>query len=51
MGSRYKPFEDEVPENKLGLRTHTALAAIETPLALRRLLELQQHPLIGSFDT
>jgi hypothetical protein len=41
----------DVPDNKFGLTLQADLQRRETPLALRRLLELQQDPITGKFDT
>jgi len=46
-----RPDENPVPNNKFGLTSHSELQRIETPLAMRRLLELQHNPLRGDFDT
>jgi cell filamentation protein len=45
------PTNSEVPANKFNLSSHAELQRRETPLALRRLLELQQMPARGTFDT
>jgi cell filamentation protein len=41
----------DVPDNRFGLTVLADLQRRETPLALRRLLELQQEPIAGNFDT
>jgi cell filamentation protein len=51
MSKRGRPDHADVPENKFGLTDPKELQKLETPLALRRLLELQLHPLPGNFDT
>lgn len=45
------PDEAAVPENKFGISSQADLQRLETPLALRRLLELQQSPVRGNYDT
>ena len=44
------PGDNEVPSNKLHLTSYADLQRRETPLALRRLVELQHRPILGSFD-
>jgi cell filamentation protein len=51
MSPRYHTDEGSVPPNKFGIANLKDLQRIETPLALRRLLELQPNPVRGSFDT
>jgi cell filamentation protein len=51
MSSRYIPSDSEVPDNKFHLANYAELQRRETPLALRRLLELQQLPILGGFNT
>ncbi len=51
MAARPKYQPSDVPDNKFGLTRHAELQRRETPLALRRLLDLQQKPIAGSFDT
>lgn len=50
MPFRYRPGEDAVPSNRFAISSHADLQRVETPLALRRLLELQQSPVLGHFD-
>jgi cell filamentation protein len=51
MPARHRPDLSSVPDNKFGLTRHAELQRRETPLALRRLLELQHNPIPGNFDT
>jgi cell filamentation protein len=51
MSHRYHPDENSAPPNKFGIANLADLQRIETPLALRRLLELQRNPIRGHFDT
>jgi cell filamentation protein len=51
MSPRYRPDEYAVPPNKFGITDLADLQSVETPLALRRLLELQRGPVPGRFDT
>ena len=51
MSMRGLPGDAEAPENKFGIRDLEELQRLETPLAIRRLLELQFCPTPGSFDT
>lgn len=51
MSIRNPPGDSHVPENKFGITDVEELHRLETPLALRRLLELQLRPVPGSFDT
>jgi cell filamentation protein len=51
MANRYIPTDSEVPENKFHLTSYAELQRRETPLALRRLLELQQLTMLGKFDS
>lgn len=45
-----RPSSD-VPDNRFGITSQAELQRRETPLSLRRLLELQQKPVAGNFDT
>jgi cell filamentation protein len=51
MPARHRPEPSDVPNNKFGLTSLSDLQRRETPLALRRLLELQQNPVPGNLDT
>jgi len=51
MHRRPRRPTSDVPANKFGLTSHADLQWRETPLALRRLLELQLNPIAGEFDT
>ena len=51
MPSRSGHSSSDVPDNRFGLTVLADLQRRETPLALRRLLELQQEPIAGNFDT
>ncbi len=51
MSHRNRNNENSVPPNKFGIDNLADLQRIETPLALRRLLELQRNPVRGKFDT
>lgn len=51
MPPRQQPEESPVPDNKFGITSLPELQRVETPLALRRLLELQRDPVRGEFDT
>jgi cell filamentation protein len=51
MPSRPRHSSSDVPDNRFGLTVPADLQRRETPLALRRLLELQQEPIAGNFDT
>jgi cell filamentation protein len=51
MSSRPRHPQNAVPDNKFGLTSQAELQRRETPLALRRLLELQLSPIAGCFDT
>ncbi|HWE85671.1 MAG TPA: Fic family protein [Terracidiphilus sp.] len=50
MPARHTPSGNEVPSNKFDLTSLAELQRRETPLALRRLLELQHMPVVGKFD-
>lgn len=50
MRTPHPPSDNEVPDNKFGLTSFAELQRRETPLALRRLLELQQQAVSGGFD-
>lgn len=50
MPFRPRHPSSDVPGNKFGLTSQAELHRRETPLALRRLLELQQSPIAGNFD-
>lgn len=51
MPPRKQPEEGAVPVNKFNITDLAKLQRVETPLALRRLLELQRDPIRGRFDT
>ena len=51
MPHRYRPDESVAPPNKFGIANLADLQRVETPLALRRLLELQRYPIRGHFNT
>jgi cell filamentation protein len=51
MSPRYRTDENSAPPNKFGITNLADLQRIETPLALRRLLELQRNPVRGILDT
>lgn len=51
MAKQISQDENGVLCNRFGITNHANLQRIETPLALRRLLELQEKPIIGNFDT
>ena len=44
------PGDNDVPSNKFQLTSYADLQRRETPLALRRLIELQHRPILGNFD-
>jgi cell filamentation protein len=44
------PSDNDVPSNKVRLTSYADLQRRETPLALRRLVELQHKPIPGNFD-
>ncbi|MGH9607363.1 MAG: Fic/DOC family protein [Terracidiphilus sp.] len=50
MPSHRIPSDSEAPANKFGITNYAELQRRETPLALRRLLELQQRPTAGTFN-
>jgi cell filamentation protein len=50
MSSRFMPGDNDVPSNKFQLTSYADLQRRETPLALRRLIELQHRPILGNFD-
>ncbi len=51
MARRIRSDENDVPDNRFGLANHADLQRVETPLSLQRLLELQETPIRGNFDT
>jgi cell filamentation protein len=51
MPSRPSRRSDDLPDNKFGLTLQSELQQRETPLSLRRMLELQQRPIGGDFNT
>jgi cell filamentation protein len=50
MSSRSMPGDNDVPSNKFHLTSYADLQRRETPLVLRRLVELQHKPILGNFD-
>jgi fido (protein-threonine AMPylation protein) len=50
MSSRSMPGDNDVPSNKFQLTSYADLQRRETPLVLRRLIELQHRPILGNFD-
>jgi cell filamentation protein len=50
MSFRFMPGDNDVPSNKFQLTSYADLQRRETPLALRRLIELQHRPILGNFD-
>jgi cell filamentation protein len=44
------PGDNDVPSNKFNLTSYADLQRRETPLVLRRLVELQHKPIPGNFD-
>jgi cell filamentation protein len=50
MSSRSMPGDNDVPSNKFHLTSYADLQRRETPLVLRRLIELQHKPILGNFD-
>jgi cell filamentation protein len=50
MSSRSMPGDNDVPSNKFHLTSYAELQRRETPLVLRRLVELQHKPIPGNFD-
>jgi cell filamentation protein len=50
MSERFRQDDNPAPSNRFGITNHADLQRLETPLALRRLLELQESPIRGSFD-
>lgn len=51
MQAHQPPDKNSVPPNRFGLTDHDELQRRETPLVLRRLLELELKPLSGDFHT
>jgi cell filamentation protein len=51
MDEQFPPANGEVPANRFNLANLAELQRRESPLALRRLLELQIRPIAGQFDT